>query len=103
MSSPGLSLVYCTNIWSHHQAPISREFARLLGENRFKMCLFEPVPEEQRKLGYASTVPDYRWIAGPPSSSDDMERLGRIVCDADVAVLVPARKRFRRPGQQPES
>jgi glycosyltransferase involved in cell wall biosynthesis len=87
MSSPGLSLAYCTNIWSHYQGALSREFVRLLGEDRFKMCLFEPVHEERRELGWASDVPDHRWIAGPPSSSGELERLSEIVCDADVAVL----------------
>ena len=85
--SPNFSLAYCTNIWSHHQGPVSRELARLLGEDRFKMCLFEPVHEERRVLGWANEIPDHKWIAGPPSTSSDMERLSQIVCDADVAVL----------------
>jgi glycosyltransferase involved in cell wall biosynthesis len=63
------------------------EFAGLDREDRFKLCLFAQVPKEQRKLGYASGVPDYKWIAGPPSSPDDMDWLRQIVCDADVAVL----------------
>lgn len=87
MTSPDFTLAYCTNIWSHHQAPVCTALARLLGEDHFKVCLFEPVPEEQRKLGYASAVPDYKWIADPPISSGDLERLSQIVCDADVAVL----------------
>ena len=87
MSTPGLSLVYCTNIWNHYMASVCGEFAHLLGEDHFKMCLFDHVYEEQRKLGWASTVPDHKWIAGPPSSSNDMKRLRQIVCDADVAVL----------------
>jgi glycosyltransferase involved in cell wall biosynthesis len=81
------SLVYVTNIWNHYQGPICTEFASLLGESRFKMCLFEPVHEERRQLGWASDIPDHKWIAGPPSSNSDMERLGEIICDADVAVL----------------
>ena len=82
-----ISLAYCTNIWTHHQAPICIELVKLLGVEHFKMCLFEPVHEERRQLGWASDVPDYNWIAGPPRSSSDMERLAQIVCDADVAVL----------------
>jgi glycosyltransferase involved in cell wall biosynthesis len=87
MNNPRLSLAYCTNIWNHYQVPICTEFVRLLGEEYFKLCLFEPVHEERRKLGWVSAVPNYRWIAGPPSSSGDMERLSQIICDADVAVL----------------
>lgn len=87
MSMPDFSLAYCTNIWSHHQAPVSTELFHLLGEDRFKLCLFESVPEEQLKLGYARVVPDYKWIIGPPSSSSGMTRIIEIVCGADVAVL----------------
>lgn len=87
MSSSRLSLAYCNNIWIHHQSPVCMEFVRLLGEDHFKMCLFESIPEEQRELGYASAAPDCKWIAGPPSSSSDMKRLSQIICDADVAVL----------------
>jgi glycosyltransferase involved in cell wall biosynthesis len=81
------SLAYCTNIWNHYMAAISAELACQLGEDHFKMCLFERVYEEQLKLGWAGAVPDYKWIAGPPSSPRDMDRLRQIVCDADVAVL----------------
>jgi glycosyltransferase involved in cell wall biosynthesis len=84
---PAFTLAYCTNFWSHHQAPVCTELARLLGEDRFKLCLFEPVDAERRQLGWAGDVPDYKWIAGPPSSTRDMERLIQIVCDADVAVI----------------
>ena len=87
MSSPDLTLCYCTNMWSHHQAPISRELVRLLGDGRFKLCLFDPVCEEKRKIGYAGTAPEHKWIAGPPHFSGDLERLTRLVCDAEVAVL----------------
>jgi hypothetical protein len=81
------TLAYCTNIWIHHQSPVCTEFSRLLGENHFKLCLFEAVSEERIRLGYARTVPELNWIAGPPSSGSEMEQLLQIVCDADVAVL----------------
>ena len=87
MNSTRLSLAYCTNIWNHYQGSLCKEFAHLLGEDNFKMCLFEPVHEERKKMGWASDMPNYRWIAGPPSSSDDLRRLHQIICDADVAVL----------------
>lgn len=80
-------MAYCTNIWVHHQVPVCTELVRSLGENHFKLCLFEKVSEERRKLGYACSVPGNKWIAGPPSSPGDMERLKQIVCNADVAVL----------------
>lgn len=58
-----------------------------MGEDRFKMCLFEPVQEERRQQGWTSDIPDHNWIVGPPSSSNDIERLCKIICDADVAVM----------------
>ena len=81
------SLTYCTNYWGHLQAPVCRELARLLSENGFKMCLAGTPSVERRQLGFPVTVPDYKWLAGPPSSSGDMKRLSQVVCDADVAVL----------------
>lgn len=81
------SLTYCTNIWSHYQGAFGRELVRLLGDARFRLCLFEPFNEERRILGWADARPDYGWLAGPPRSSSDMERLRGLVCDADVAVL----------------
>jgi len=87
MEKSSLSLAYCTNIWSHYQASVCAEFVRLLGEDRFRMCLFEPVFGERCSLGWATAGPDYNWIAGPPSSSGELRRLSRIVCNADVAVL----------------
>jgi glycosyltransferase involved in cell wall biosynthesis len=80
-------LAYCTNIWSHHQAPICRELARRLGPERFTMVLFEPVFEERRAMGWSGDAPGEPWIAGPPKCEADARRLEQIVLDADVAVL----------------
>lgn len=87
MTCGNFSLAYSSNIWTHHQGPVCGELVHLLGEDRFKMCLFEPVHEERRQLGWASDIPDHKWIAGPPSTSSEKQRLRRLVCDADVAVL----------------
>lgn len=87
MSDRDFSLAYCTNFWSHHQAPVCTELISLLGENRFKMCLFEPVDEERRQMGWGGDAPDRSWLAGPPVSRSDLKTIGRIICDADVAVL----------------
>jgi len=82
-----ICLAYCTNIWSHHQAPLCMEFVRLLGGDQFKLCLFEQVPDEQRRLGYADCVPCHDWIVGPPTSNGELQRLSQVICEADVAVL----------------
>jgi glycosyltransferase involved in cell wall biosynthesis len=84
---PNISVACCTNIWNHYQAALSLELVRLLGQDRYKLCLFKPLDEERRALGWADATPDCSWIAGPPSSTRDMARLGEMVCVADVAVL----------------
>ncbi len=87
MTPPSFNLVFCTNIWNHYQASVCAEFVSLLGEDRFKLGLFDQVYEEQRNLGWTSKIPDHKWILGPPSSISDSEQLCQMVCDADVAVL----------------
>jgi len=87
MNKSRFSLAYCTNIWSHHQGPICSELAEILGEYHFKACLFEPVHDERRQMGWASDIPNHKWIVGPPSSNGEMTQLIKIVCDADVAIL----------------
>ena len=86
MHEDDLTLAFCINMWSHYQLPICNELVRLLGENRYKLCLFEQVHEERRQLGWASDIPQHRWIVGPPGSVDDLGRLYQSVYDADVAV-----------------
>jgi glycosyltransferase involved in cell wall biosynthesis len=87
MTNPDFSLAYCTNLWNHYQASLCQEFAHLFGEGRFTMCLYDPIPKERRQLGWDTDIPDHKWIAGPPNSNGDLERLGQIVCNADVAIL----------------
>lgn len=81
------SLAYVTNYWSHHQAPVSRAFVRLLGEDRFKLCLFGNFYDANLLLGQDEAAADYKWIAGPPKERGDIERLRQIICEVDVAVL----------------
>jgi glycosyltransferase involved in cell wall biosynthesis len=81
------TLAHCTNLWCLHQSPTSRELVSLLGEDRFKLCLFGNMNENLFLLGHDESTPDYKWIVGPPRSHGDVERLRQIVCDADVAVL----------------
>lgn len=81
------TFVHCTNLWCLHQSLTSRELVSLLGEDRFKLCLFGTMNENLFLLGHDESTPDYKWIVGPPRSLSDVERLSQIVCDADVAVL----------------
>jgi hypothetical protein len=81
------TLAYCTNIWTHHQAPVARELVRLLGEDRFEMCLLEPVHEKRQNLGCEMRPPDVKWILGPPRASADIGPLREAGLRADVAIL----------------
>lgn len=80
-------LTYVTNNWCHYQASVCRELVRLLGEDRFQLCLFGHFYDENLVLGQDEVAPDCKWIVGPPKSSDDVQRIKQVLCDADVAVL----------------
>ncbi len=82
-----IQLAYCTNIWNHYQASLCLELARVLGSDRFRLCLFEPLHEERRALGWQTTVPALEWIAGPPGTDGDTATQAEIACTAEVAVI----------------
>lgn len=82
-----MMIIYCTNIWTHHQAPICYEFVKVLGEDNFRLCLFEHVNKERKKIGWDDDVPREKWILGPPRANDELEELKKNICAADVAVL----------------
>ena len=81
-----MKLVLGTNIWSHHQVPISRELAGILGADRFRMALFEDVPEERRRLGWEEHG-ESPWVIGPPRDDREKARLLAACRDADVMIF----------------
>ena len=85
-----VKLCYCTNIWSHHQGNVCREFAKILGDD-FKMCLVQPLSavwsQERIKLGWNLTPPDENWIVGPPETDTDIRFIANVISDADVAII----------------
>lgn len=83
--APEFSLAYCTNIWNHYQAAICRALASRLGD-RFQMCLYEPMNEERRMLGWDSGPRGLDWVIGPPTSKD-VARQDHVTMAADVAIL----------------
>ena len=80
------SLVYGTNIWSHHQAPIAFELAKLLPSGDFHMALFEPVRNERIQLGWTAGE-NLPWVLGPPRDESDAKSLSAYCREADVMVF----------------
>jgi glycosyltransferase involved in cell wall biosynthesis len=84
--TPGFSLLYGTNIWTHHQVPVASELALIMGPERFRMALFERVPDERRQLGWEDGV-DCPWVIGPPKSNAEMKQIVQQCLEADVMVV----------------
>lgn len=87
MKESTFTIAYATVFWNHYQAAICREIANLLGPDRFKMCIIEPLEEERRALKWESAPPTREWIIPPPENQDERNRISQIMCDSDVAVM----------------
>lgn len=88
-------LVYCVNIWHHHNWPICRELFALLGDE-FKMVLFTPCEDTGYGTDATGTVqpwivppPDEPWIVAPPRRVEDLKSgiWNRLLESADVAIV----------------
>lgn len=70
-----MKLAYCTNIWNHHQGPVCRELANLLGPD-FRMFVFQPLDcpwsQERIAMGWNLTPPQEPWIVGPPRTESEL-------------------------------
>jgi glycosyltransferase involved in cell wall biosynthesis len=84
--TPGFSLVYGTNIWTHHQVPVATELARIMGSERFRMALFEEVPAERRRMGWRDGE-ECPWVSGPPHNETEKSQLLDECLQADVMVF----------------
>ena len=80
-------MVYGTNIWSHYQASVTAELARILGSEHFRMALFEPLHDERRNLGWKEERNSSSWVIGPPSNEQEKKRLYQSCLDADAMVF----------------
>lgn len=87
-----MKIVFCTNIWNHHQGPVCTELAKLLGDD-FMLLLHQPLDHrysiDRIKLGWNLIPPNVPWIVGPPKSCADIDYSGyiRYAMDADVLIL----------------
>jgi glycosyltransferase involved in cell wall biosynthesis len=84
--TPDFSLVYGTNIWTHHQVPVASELARIMGTERFRMALFEEVHAERRWMGWEDGG-DCPWVSGPPHNETEKRQLLEECLQADVMVF----------------
>lgn len=66
-----MKVAYCINIWNHHQGPVCRELAKLLG-NDFRVFVFQPLDcdwsRERLSMGWNLIPPNEPWIVGPPKT-----------------------------------
>lgn len=84
--TPNFTLVYGTNIWTHHQVPVATELARIMGPKRFRMALFEEVPDERRRMGW-NDGEECPWVSGPPRNETEKKQLMQECLEADVMVF----------------
>ncbi|NVN93001.1 MAG: glycosyltransferase family 4 protein [Desulfuromonadales bacterium] len=84
--APTFSMVYGTNVWSHHQVPVATELARILGPDRFRMALFDQVDIERRNMGWGDHA-EYPWVIGPPLNADAKTVIMQQCLEADVMVF----------------
>ncbi len=87
MATPLFTVAYSTVFWNHYQAAICYAFANLLGPSRFKMCVMQHLDKERLDLKWENVPSNCEWIIPPPESEADLERVSRIMCRADVAIM----------------
>jgi glycosyltransferase involved in cell wall biosynthesis len=81
-----MKLVLGTNIWSPYQATLGAEFARLLGQARFRMVLFDETHSERRPFGWGQATGE-PWLIGPPADPAASQRIASECLDADIMVF----------------
>ena len=87
-----MKVVFCTNIWNHHQGPVCTELAKMLGKD-FTLLLHQPLDHrysiDRIKLGWNLIPPKKSWIIGPPRTCADIDysQYNQLAMDADVLIL----------------
>ena len=86
-----MKVVFCTNIWNHHQGPVAKELAYLLGDD-FKMLLHQPLDHpysiDRIKNGWNINPPCEKWIVGPPATCENANYSKYVVVSMDADVLI---------------
>ena len=87
-----MKLVYCTNIWNHHQGPVATELAKLLGPGEFRLMLHQPLDHhyslDRIRMGWNLVPPDAPWILGPPATCAqvDYSQYSKLAKEAEALV-----------------
>jgi len=88
-----MRILHVTNIVSHHQLPLARSFARLVGADNFRFATTDPPSLERQRLGWASDV-DEPWFIGAGENSAAAAEFERWWDLADVVIC--GERRFKR-------
>lgn len=76
-----MKVVFVSNFFNHHQEPFSIAMKKHECVE-YSFIATEEVPEERKKLGYSSAVPEYVYL----SFSDDRHRVKKLLDEADVII-----------------
>ena len=78
-----LRVLQVTNIISHHQLPLARCLAAILGDDNFRFAVTEKPDSERRQLGWKTDEEDL-WILRPGEVEADLTEFERWWIEADV-------------------
>lgn len=81
------SMLIVTNIMSHHQVPLARELAALLGPDNFCLAVMEPVHEERSAMGWQGDGSYEPWILRAYENDAQKALLHKRLHESDVAVI----------------
>lgn len=79
-----MKIVFLSNYYNHHQAPISNEIYKILGNDYIFMATM-PIPEERRKLGY--NMDELPKFVKKSYESLDNNQYKHLINEADIVIL----------------
>jgi glycosyltransferase involved in cell wall biosynthesis len=80
-----MRILQVTTIVSHHQLPLARELASLVGMENFRFAATEPPDHEREELGWNSQVNE-SWIFRAGERKEDREKFEQWWDEADVVI-----------------
>lgn len=86
-------ILQVSNIISHHQVPLARQFVKMVGAENFRFAATEPPDREREKLGWNSQENE-PWILRAGENEGDRKIFEQWWDEADVVIC--GERRFRR-------
>ncbi len=80
-----MRILHVTNIISHHQLPLARQLASLVGSENFRFAVTKPPDDEREKLGWNNQVNE-SWILRAGEEEEDRKELENWWNEADVVL-----------------